>query len=581
MIVALLISFTIFITCPQGSTQNVLEITGPADAFEGEDVEFTVTLDGEAVQARVTFGDISSANSNITTGKVTFITPSVPYGDKEYIVTANYLGEFSASHTILVKNKTGMLTIELSTDYIIETKEFTVTVKNRDEPVVGASVLFNSAAHMTDATGDVLLEAPDVLVTTNYGITVNKSGYRSNSSMITINNRDLDQKLMVVVNPFIVEPGEENVEIEVINRSGGLESVSIELYYEDQQRNYSTDENGKAYINTPTINNDNYFYIIVKKENYSTYTLDDEIIISLFERDFAAYLNINVIPSEVNESESITVEVLNDVGLGVEGVNIWRGAVELAGSTDSEGILVFIAPSVFMDREYYLYAVKEGYNFAEATITIRDKSSSQKQLKIESQNTINELEIFFITVKDNNNILLQNVLVTFNSEQKMTNEHGAVVFFTPNITSTSFYTIEAGKYGYHPASSSVEIVNIEDSNGMSSKKLEIFVEPIIIENEEFKVIVRDDQGHLIAGVQVTFKGIILVTDFKGEVTFSTPDVGRDEYPTIRVTKSGYNSSSIKITIKDVEGFEYWYLVIVIIVIAIIGVAAYFRYGRIF
>ena len=578
-----MISFTIFITFPHGSAQNVLEITGPADAFEGENVEFTVTLNGAPIQARVVFGDLSpTVDSNSTTGKVTFAIPSVPYGDKEYIVTANYLGEFSASHTILVKNKTGMLTIELSTDYIIETEEFTVTVKDRDEPVVGASVLFNSAVYMTDATGDVLLEAPDVLVTTNYGITVNKSGYRSNSSMITINNGDIDQKLMVVVNPFIVEPRAENVEIEVINRSGGLEGVSIELYYEDQQcNNYSTDENGKAYINTPAINNDNYFYIIVEKENYSTYTLDDEIIIGLFERDFAADLKMNVVPTEMDEGESVRVEISNDVGVGVEGVNIWRGSLELSGSTDYEGILAFIAPSVFMDREYHLYAVKEGYNFAEATITIRDKSSSQKQLKIESQNTINESEIFFITVKDSSNILLQDVLVTFNSEQKMTNEHGTVVFFTPNITSTSFYTIEASKYGYHPASSSVEIINIEVSNGISSKKLEICVEPMIIENEEFKVIVRDDQGNLIAGVQVTFKGIILITDFKGEVTFSAPDVSRDEAPTILVTKSGYNSDSVKITIKNVEGFEYWYLVIVIIVIAIIGIVAYFRYGRIF
>jgi len=583
LIVVLFISFVILNLCFTCSAQNVLEIVGPADAFEGEDVEFVVTLNGEPVQARVVFGDISPANySDSATGKVIFTTPSVPYGDKEYIVTASLLGELSASQTILVKNRTGMLIIELSTDYTIETEEFTVTVKNRDEPVMDANVWFNSTVHITDVNGDVTLLAPDVLVTTNYGIMVNKTGYRSYSSMITVNDEDLGQKLMEVMNPFLVEPGKDDVEIHVISKQGGLEEVFIDLYYEDQKyAEYTTDDNGKAYIDTPLINNENYFSLMVKKEGYRTYYSEEEFIISLFERDFAADLKMNVVPTEMDEGESVTVEISNDVGVGVEGVNIWRGAVELDGSTDSEGILAFIAPSVFMDREYYLYAVKEGYNFAESTISIRDKSSSQKQLKIESQNSINESGLFFITVKDSSNILLQDVLVTFNSEQKMTNGHGTVVFFAPNITSTSFYTIEANKYGYQPAFSSVEIINIEDSNGVSSKKLEICVEPIIIENEEFKVIVRDDQGNLIAGVQVTFKGIILITDFKGEVTFSAPDVGRDECPTIRVTKSGYNSDSIKITIKDVEGFEYWYLVIVMIVIAIIGIAAYFRYGRIF
>jgi len=141
LVVALLISFTIFITYPHGSAQNVLEIIGPADAFEGEDVEFTIILNGSPIQARVVFEDISTVYSNSTTGKVTFIAPSVPYGDKEYIITVNYLGELSTFHTILVKNKTGLLTIELSTDYIIETEEFIVTVKGRDELIMDASVL--------------------------------------------------------------------------------------------------------------------------------------------------------------------------------------------------------------------------------------------------------------------------------------------------------------------------------------------------------------------------------------------------------------------------------------------------------
>ncbi|MCJ2533769.1 MAG: carboxypeptidase-like regulatory domain-containing protein, partial [Candidatus Thermoplasmatota archaeon] len=374
----------------------------------------------------------------------------------------------------------------------------------------------------------------------------------------------------------------ENVEIKVITKHGGLEGVSIGLYYEGQDyTEYTTDENGKAYMDVPSINNDNYFSLIVEKEGYSTYYLEEEFVISLFERDFASDLDMNVVPSGMYEGESVTVEISNDVSLGVEGASIWRGAVELDGSTDSEGILSFIASSVFMDREYYLYAVKEGYNFAEATITIRDKSSGQEELKIKSQSTVNESEFFSVLVKDSSNILLSDVLVIFNSEQKTTNVYGIVEFVAPNVTSTSFYLIEASRSGYLPAFSSVEIIDLEDSNGVASTKLEICVEPSIIENEAFWVTVRDDQGNLIAGVQVTFKGTSLETDFKGEVTFSAPDVGWDEIHKIRATKSGYSSASAEITIKNVEVFQYWYLIIVIIAISIIGIVAYFRYGWVF
>jgi hypothetical protein len=475
-----------------------------------------------------------------------------------------------------------MLTIELSTDYVIETEEFTITVKERDESVMDANVWFNSSVHVTDASGAITLLAPDVLVTTNYGITVNKTGYKSYSSMITIHDDDRGQRLMEVINPFIVEPGKENVEIKVISDHGGLKGASVDIYYEDQKyAEYDTDENGKAYIGTPSVNNDNYFSLIVEKEGYSTYYSEEEFIISLFERDFAFDLEMNVVPSEMYEGESVTVEVSNDVGLGVEGASIWRGAVELDGSTDSEGIFSFISPSVFMDREYYLYAAKEGYNFAEATITIREKSNGQEQLKIESQNTVNESEFFPVLVKDSSNILLSDVLVIFNSEQKMTNEYGIVMFAAPNVTSTSFYLIEASGYGYLPAFLSVEIIDLEDSNGVTSTELEMCVEPSVIENEAFAVTVRDDQGNLIAAVQVTFKGTSLETDFKGEVIFSAPDVGWDEIHKIRATKSGYSSTSAEITIKNVEGFQYWYLIIVVIAISIIGIAAYFRYGWVF
>ena len=185
-----------------------------------------------------------------------------------------------------------------------------------------------------------------------------------------------------------------------------------------------------------------------------------------------------------------------------------------------------------------------------------------------------------MTVKDSSNIPLQDVTVAFNLEEKLTDINGMVSFVAPNVTSDTFYPIEASKYGYLPATASIEVLNLDGSDGSSSKKLTVHVVKKILESEEFTITVKNDQGNLISDARVNFMDTYYYTDFKGEVAVTAPDVSWDETKDIVVTKSGYDSASAEITIKNSEEFQYWYLVIVIIVILIIGVVAYFRYGPI-
>ncbi len=572
-----MIFFAMYVNCFTINAQGILEIIGPTDAFEGEEVGFTVTLDGEPIQAKVIFGDSLFVNwTNSSTGIIRFTMPPVPIGDKEYVINASVLGGLNASHSILVKNRTGILKIEFSIGYIVEMEDFIVTVKDRDEPVAGANVWFNSAKYVTDSTGNVTLTAPDVLITTNYGISVNKTGHKSNSTMVTINEVGLGLKLMEVIHPSIVEPGKANIEVSVISKYGGLENVTIEVYYEDSKHSeYKTNSEGKAYINAPSMNNDNYFSLYVSKDGYSTYSGEKEITVSSFARDLGPDLDITT-QSEVYEGASVTAKVTDDIGSGVEEATIWKGSLELDETTDSKGFLVFTAPSVFMDREYYIYAIKKGYNFAESKITIRDKSSNQQKLTIET--VINESDVFYVTVKDENSIPLGEVTLTFNSEEKLTSENGTVSFTAPNVTIDTFYSIESTRYGYLPASASIEVINLD--GGETSRKIQIRTIPYIMESEEFTVTIRNDQGDLLSGARVTFMDTSIYTDFKGTVTFTAPDVNWDRIQEILVTKSAFESTSAEITIKNYEEFQYWYLVIVIIIILIIGFIAFFKYGRI-
>ncbi len=238
----IIISISILLSSFSFTTVNatsVLEIIGPTEAFEGEYVEFFVTLDGQPIQARVTIGDSILVNwTNSSTGSVIFTMPSVPSGDEEFLVSASIPGDLTTSYFILVKNKTGFLEIEFSSDYVIEMNEFNVSIQCRDKPVEGANVWFNSNKYITNSFGNITLFAPDVLVTTNYGISANKTGYKTNSTSLTVVESNLGLNLMEVIYPFIVEPGEENITIKIIDKHGGLENTTIEIYYENIKRRW-------------------------------------------------------------------------------------------------------------------------------------------------------------------------------------------------------------------------------------------------------------------------------------------------------------------------------------------------------
>jgi hypothetical protein len=506
--------------------------------------------------------------------------PPVPDTDVVFQVNASVPGGLNASHFILVKNKTGMLTIEFSTETILETMDFNILVKERSTPISEANVWFNSEQFLTDSTGKVTLTAPDVLVTTTYGLIVNKTGYKSNSTMVTIKEADYGVQLMEVIYPSIVEPEMENIVIDIQDNTGGLEDVTLSVYYEGLQHSeYTTNQQGRTLISAPTINNDNFFSISIMKEGYSLFNGDNTIVISLFARDFSSDINININPSEVYEGETITVEVTDDVGTRIKDCIIWRGPYELDALTDSNGILNLYAPSVFFDREWYIYAFKIGYNYAEKKVTVRDKGPNQKKLNIDLGTLLNESTNFLLLVKDENNFPVEKATVFFNEEEKGTNTDGIVLLTTPNVTTDTFFTIQATKIDYIPASVSIQVLNI--NGNLNSRIMKIFTVPYILENEEFIVTIRNENGDVLPDARVSFMGTTLLTDYRGTVTFFSPDVNWNSAQKIIVIKSGFESISTEITIINNQGFEYWLLLIVIIIILIIGLFAYFKFGRFF
>ena len=164
---------------PGCAVEYLLEIDGPDTVFEGEVVVFTVLLNGDPVQARVVFGGQNSTFTDGNTGEVSFLMPKVPFVGESFLIEAWVAGNISASYSIIVKNLTGSLSGVYSPEEVEELDNFLVYVVANDQPVEDAEVWFNSEVYSTDGDGIVYLQAPDVLVTTNFGISIEKEGYGS------------------------------------------------------------------------------------------------------------------------------------------------------------------------------------------------------------------------------------------------------------------------------------------------------------------------------------------------------------------------------------------------------------------
>jgi len=560
--------------------EDNLKITGPDTVFEGEIVEFLVTLNDNPIQARVSFGNSDMVNkTDSTTGLVRFTMPSVPIGDQIFLVSASIPGGLNDSYYILVKNDTQTLEIELLNNIVDETKEFNVTITSNGMPLEGVNVFFNSSLFYTNAEGVVKLTAPDVLVTTNYGLSVTKSGFIENSTVIKIIDKNIGIKLMELINPFIIEAGKEYLEILIINKNGGLENVTIYAYYEGiKYGEYTTSEDGYATIETPLINTENYFSLDVYKEGYKRY-YDDEIIINFFAKDLEYNLVLSTDPSELFEGELVTTFVTDEFGNPIQNCDIWRGTNKIPSQTDYNGFLYFNAPSVFLDREYYVYAIKKGYNFAEDTFTVRNIENDDKELLIDFDDFVLGSEIFNVTLNDKNSNFIEGAYVTFNSIQKVSNEAGLVQFLAPNITNSTIFPIVANKYNYLPVSASIEIISQDEVNGKPSKKIFIYTFPSVMENEEFTVTARNQENELISGVLIKFQDIIKYTDFTGTVKFNAPDLSWDNTYEILASKAGYDSAKSEIIIKNYEDFQFIYMIVIVGIIIFIGIIYHLRFRK--
>jgi len=516
--------------------------------------------------------------SNASTGDVTFILPS---GGTTHsvVVNASLPSGLSATHLIYLRSSLQTLDVEISPYPVDELSSFTVYVTSNDEPVEDVKVYFLNTIHSTNTSGMVTFTAPDVLVTSNYGLVVNKSGYEDATTFVSVYEAGVGDQLLELVVPSIVEPL-SSVPVLCRGLNGGIEGVHLELWYEEELiGNYTTATNGKVTIETPFLDILNYCTLHVEKQGYATYDGEHEFDLWLVSRQETQSLMITSSSSETYEGLSLTLEITDGQGNPVNDAMIWSGPNDVGETTDSQGILIITAPQVFFDREYYFYALKEGYNFAQTTVTIRNILQDDQTLNLLVDEFVYETEAFLVTVTDFEGRRIADASVVFGSEEQRTSSQGVVSFTAPEVLTNTTLSLQASKYGFEPVSSSVYVVDLDGSSHTTLPSLVIYVADKVLEYEAFTITVKTQQGTMVSDANVWFMEQRKTTDALGQVTFTASEVAWDTQAEILVVKQGCTSASKQIIITNVSGFPYWMILVVVSVVLLVGCLSYFRYRR--
>ncbi len=563
-------------TAATGSISK-FHIDGPIEAYQNDSVTFTITYDNTPVQARVLLqGQTTPVYSNISTGRITFTMPTVPAQGRFYTVTASLPNGEQATHTIFVKNTTSLLQLQPPSEPILENSSFTVTVTDGLHPISDATLLFNTITYHTNTTGQAIITAPDVLITTNYGIRVNKTGYLTNTSVLQIYEAGQGTQLMELIAPSILPPNQENIDIMVQGITTGIPNVLIELYYNDSKiQEYTTDATGTATISTPALTETNSCYLIFTKNRYQTFTGTTTHTITLINNSASENLVLTITPTEVTQGAPITFMVTDSSNQPIPDARIqYQDA--LLSTTDTAGILTTNAPYTPIDRECYFYAQKHGYNYAEETLTIR--AQSPNNLYPTYERTVYENEEFSILIHDDTFYPIPTAQVTFNHHTQQTNDNGATVFTAPEVTFDKHYQIQIHKEGYRPTTASIKILDTTTANH-TQKQLYIHAPPRIQENQLFNVTIRSIDNTPIANADVTFRDTTKKTNAIGIVSFTASEVNWDETYTIRTVKTGYTTATTTITIINQNAFSHGILALIVVIILAIGIIMYFTYNR--
>jgi hypothetical protein len=196
LILSMFLLIFVFVSTFSGAedTLPTLTIVAPSQVNETESFDVMVLSNGIPVEnANVTFYEQSKKTNS--SGMVRFAAPSVlPDTNNTYNITVSKVGYISNQTSIKILNIPQLYLHVLGTlDGRVFTKLIYVTVIDDSGNLIeNATITLNNESYTTDKYGNVTIITPNFKTQMSILIFVQKIGYKSDSSLITIYPMDQD-----------------------------------------------------------------------------------------------------------------------------------------------------------------------------------------------------------------------------------------------------------------------------------------------------------------------------------------------------------------------------------------------------
>ncbi|MFH1101830.1 MAG: hypothetical protein V1726_07330 [Methanobacteriota archaeon] len=320
-------------------------------------------------------------------------------------------------------------------------------------PVDDAEVVVEWSNDIMYTNGGVTrFTTPSVDTVQTYAIQACKDNYYHDIAWILIYPAGTPELVIETPSKSIYE--EQNIEITVTDGEEQINAVEITVEWNDET--YIT-ENGCVHIRAPPVDETTEFTINASLEGYIPATTTITVMDTLY------WLEMTV-PTEVMEGEHFQVIVTVNSTSGASSLIVPGIMVTFLGITypTENGMVRLTAPLVDYDREYQITASHPEYTSDQATILVRN--SGLTFLTIDTCASVNENTSFIVNITANGHPIEQ-ALVTFNEENKVTDQNGQVEFISPQVDEDTNTEINASKQGYHYALSSILVVNLDVTPG--------------------------------------------------------------------------------------------------------------------
>ena len=405
----------------------------------------------------------------------------------------------------------------------VTTGKLVVTVTDNDGNVItDADVVIDGVTYKTDTAGLVTLHEMEA---GTYSVAVSKDGYISETHTVTIKAKE-EVRLGVILDEVDTTG---DLVVTVVDTDG---NVLTDAVVEINGKTVTTNAEGIANIDDLA---EGSYSIKISKDGYEAKSGTIEITAGVINRTTVT------LEKEINRGNvHVVVKDVDGVLLQGATIKIYDGDNVLIGTytTDANGELTVSDLDVAKYSLHVEYVIDENHGLgAVQSFEIEKDKTTEVMVQFAESAVPETTGDAYITVKDVDNAVLENVTVKLNNGTLLsgtTTADGTVIF---EDLAPGEYAITAELNGYHAYAGAITIVAGEIAEAT------IVLNPIT--TGSLAVTVTDTDGNVLPNATVEVDGKTYTSDDKGLVKIDTIEAGQYS---VKVSLNGYVAKSVDVTV---------------------------------